>query len=381
MAIKGLGDARRVVNDEWRQLAELPAAGLSGGVPALAGCVRLGEVLGRVRDDPDAVLAAVIGAAQRGDLQAGRIVVQAMLPKLVRMCSRDADNDLQTYLACLWETVVTYPLERRPARVAANLALDTLKRAKRASDGRCETACARRGRRRLAGRPRVLRAARLGPWRRRHGCRCGLTSRLAADVLDAREVPEGGVSAAAGGARLLFCAAPTRHLRNPSRTWPLDWNRRTTPHGADSPCCAPPGSWATRKNRTCVSQFPLTGTQGAPGAGDRRDRGGAGTLAEQVGLDALASETLSVVYLDGLTSRQAAEVLGVSADVVRWRWHVRQLDAVLPLSFPPPRGLPLSRQLASPRTRPGAGRRARRVTVRRGGPAPGRAPDSAPPLI
>ena len=36
MAIKGLGDARRVVNDEWRQLAELPVAGLSGGVPALA---------------------------------------------------------------------------------------------------------------------------------------------------------------------------------------------------------------------------------------------------------------------------------------------------------------------------------------------------------
>lgn len=219
MAIKGLGDARRVVNDEWRQLAELPAAGLSGGVPALAGCVRLGEVLGRVRDDPDAVLAAVIGAAQRGDLQAGRIVVQAMLPKLVRMCSRDADNDLQTYLACLWETVVTYPLERRPARVAANLALDTLKRAKRASDGRCETACS---------------------W------------------LDAREVPEGGV-----------------------RQWT-------------------PGALAVLR------------------------------AARQLGLlDALASETLSVVYLDGLTSRQAAEVLGVSADVVRWRCSkaVRRLRA------------------------------------------------------
>lgn len=122
------------LNGEWARLAVLPApAGWSGflvGVGAGGGST-LGEVLDAVPAASDAVLGGLLAACAEGDALAGRVVVQAMLGKLVKMATRDGEHDLGAYVAALWEVVRAYPLGRRPHKVAANLALDTLKAVKR----------------------------------------------------------------------------------------------------------------------------------------------------------------------------------------------------------------------------------------------------------
>jgi DNA-directed RNA polymerase specialized sigma24 family protein len=46
---------------------------------------------------------------------------------MVRMAQRDPGASIDDYLARLWCAIESYPLERRPARIAANLSMDTLK--------------------------------------------------------------------------------------------------------------------------------------------------------------------------------------------------------------------------------------------------------------
>ncbi len=84
-------------------------------------------------DAKDAVLLPLLVRAQHEPL-AGRVVLQAMLPGLKGLSARLARSVVsfeelwQILFACLWERIVTYPVERRPGRVAANLLRDTLKR-------------------------------------------------------------------------------------------------------------------------------------------------------------------------------------------------------------------------------------------------------------
>ena len=84
-------------------------------------------------DAKDAVLLALLVRAQQEPL-AGRVVLQAMLPGLKGLSARlgrwavSFDELWQILFSCLWERIVTYPIERRPSRVAANLQRDTLKR-------------------------------------------------------------------------------------------------------------------------------------------------------------------------------------------------------------------------------------------------------------
>lgn len=93
----------------------------------------LGDLLAAVRSCPDVALAQLIDQAQRGDAVASRVVLQAMLPKLVLLARSQRrpripfDEVLACAVAALWERVATYPLKARPQKVAANLALDTLK--------------------------------------------------------------------------------------------------------------------------------------------------------------------------------------------------------------------------------------------------------------
>lgn len=118
------------LNRDWDDLTarhpSLPATWRLAA-PALRPPGGLADVLDRVRSEPDAVLGALLRLHRAGDDLAGRTVVQAMLGKLVRMAARDAEASLEDYLAALWVRVATYPLQRRPTRIAANLALDTLK--------------------------------------------------------------------------------------------------------------------------------------------------------------------------------------------------------------------------------------------------------------
>src|SRR5262249_3045407 len=84
-------------------------------------------------DAKDAVLLALLVRAPQEQL-AGRVVLQAMLPGLKSLSGRLARSVVsfeelwQILLACLWERIVTYPVDRRPSRVAANMLRDTLKR-------------------------------------------------------------------------------------------------------------------------------------------------------------------------------------------------------------------------------------------------------------
>lgn len=120
------------LNTEWDALAAAPStagsiAGWAADCPALAGCNTLDDVLAAITAAPDEVLGRLLAADAAGCPLAGRVVLQTMLPKLIVMARRDQRADFTEYLAQLWLRIRTYPLTRRPHRIAANLALDTLK--------------------------------------------------------------------------------------------------------------------------------------------------------------------------------------------------------------------------------------------------------------
>jgi len=109
--------------------------------PALAGCERPGDVVDRIDAAPsggkDAILLALIRLTQGRDQLAGRVVLQAMLPKVGRLTNRTRHTDSDDAwiedrrhiaVAQMWQVIAAYPTERRPRKVAANLALDTLHR-------------------------------------------------------------------------------------------------------------------------------------------------------------------------------------------------------------------------------------------------------------
>ena len=82
------------------------------------------------------ILAALVRQAQTDPL-AARVVLQTLLPGLKKIAGRllleagERDELWSALLAHCWERIRCYPLERRPARIAANLLLDTLKKTSR----------------------------------------------------------------------------------------------------------------------------------------------------------------------------------------------------------------------------------------------------------
>jgi hypothetical protein len=141
------------LNREWAELVGAPgtAPALTQWAltcPELTDVSTLDGVLALVaRAVPsvrDAVLLALVERAQSGDALAGRTVLQAMLGKAVRVAGTVARRDdvrgdreeaLARAVAALWQAIATYPVARRPARVAANLALDTVALAQRGHTG------------------------------------------------------------------------------------------------------------------------------------------------------------------------------------------------------------------------------------------------------
>jgi hypothetical protein len=118
------------LNAEWAELVTDTPGTVEvwgGRHPAVSGCSGLADVLNLVRADPDKVLAALLVECSLGDQLAGRVVLQAMLGKIVRMAARDAQSGVDDYVSLMWVRIRTYPLAARPERIAANLALDTLK--------------------------------------------------------------------------------------------------------------------------------------------------------------------------------------------------------------------------------------------------------------
>lgn len=107
--------------------------------PALAGFAtpqhllrHLRTLRGRPRAE-DAILAALVRQAQADPL-AARVVLQALLPGLKALAGRilleasEREEVWSALLAHCWERIRRYPIDRRPARIAANVLLDTLKK-------------------------------------------------------------------------------------------------------------------------------------------------------------------------------------------------------------------------------------------------------------
>ncbi len=141
------------LNREWLRLRTSPEnssllSSWSRGEPILAAFPTLADIEAAlaVNADPeytDAVLLALLrlathqeaGAGPDADL-AARTVLQLMLPKAVRIartqrCVPDRDERDAITVACLYEVICTYPVDRRTRHVAANLGLTTLQRVRR----------------------------------------------------------------------------------------------------------------------------------------------------------------------------------------------------------------------------------------------------------
>jgi DNA-directed RNA polymerase specialized sigma24 family protein len=81
----------------------------------------------------DRVFCALLRQARRDEL-AALVLLEALLPGLksllgrILVDTRESDELLAVLLKNTWEQIATYPLERRPQRVAANLLLDIRKK-------------------------------------------------------------------------------------------------------------------------------------------------------------------------------------------------------------------------------------------------------------
>ncbi|RIQ12217.1 hypothetical protein [Jiangella rhizosphaerae] len=149
-AVKPTND--RLINDlnrEWLVLSERTVPAALATSPALADCATLGDALDRLfaleGDDLDQAYLDVLEAYIRGGCDlAGRLMLQRMLGRAVYVAHRAylsrgrgaitvgrngnaSFSDLLTSaVAALWRVIATYPIERRRARVGANIAMDTL---------------------------------------------------------------------------------------------------------------------------------------------------------------------------------------------------------------------------------------------------------------
>lgn len=137
----------RQLTQEWADLHAMPNTRTTvrrwgRAEPALAGYAWPGEVVDAIdagdNELKNAILLALIRRFQAGHQLAGRTVLQALLPKLVKTsahaigCTSSTDTWAEDRrhitLAEFWDVMARYPVDRRTSSVAANLALDTLHR-------------------------------------------------------------------------------------------------------------------------------------------------------------------------------------------------------------------------------------------------------------
>lgn len=131
---------------EWVDLNTLTASAVTVHQwarlePTLTGYTRPADIVDAIdAADPartDEMLLALLRLHQRGHQLAGRVLLQTMLPKLIQIARRasptssdDAWTEDRHHIAIaeFWDVMTGYPVDRRPTRVASNLALDTLHR-------------------------------------------------------------------------------------------------------------------------------------------------------------------------------------------------------------------------------------------------------------
>ncbi|MEV5600318.1 hypothetical protein AB0L33_02620 [Streptomyces sp. NPDC052299] len=134
------------LNAEWAGLSQDETFRLHlrrwYGDPALTGPQSVLDALRacRTSGDQDRILLPLLRAAVTGGPGgplAARTVVQTMLPKAIRIARSqlrpqyDWEETVSLTVGALYEVVRTYPVHRRPRRIAANLALETLRLTRR----------------------------------------------------------------------------------------------------------------------------------------------------------------------------------------------------------------------------------------------------------
>jgi hypothetical protein len=127
------------LNDEWRRLCRsrrhLTTAQQwlvsTDPVSSLDDVLTLAGFRGsRIDDEADRFLLRLVQRAATDQL-AARVVLQRVLPPLVSVARRRGkitqggfEEALATLLSHAWEVIRTYPVERRPAKVASNIVRD-----------------------------------------------------------------------------------------------------------------------------------------------------------------------------------------------------------------------------------------------------------------
>lgn len=119
---------------DWRRLrVDRRAVGQLREVCAVAGVEDLAGLERYVMDAPrtaaDAVLVVLIRRAVDGEGLSARVLMQLLLPGIRRVARRwwalgDDDERAAAAVAAVWDRIQSYPLDRRPCRVAANILMD-----------------------------------------------------------------------------------------------------------------------------------------------------------------------------------------------------------------------------------------------------------------
>jgi hypothetical protein len=113
--------------------------GWGASEPLFDGVRSLGALVERINErgraeESDAIILVLLRHAAEDDL-AARTVLQAMMPAIKNLTSKfstcgawSSEETAAVVVGAMWERIRTYPIERRPRKVAANLALDTRQR-------------------------------------------------------------------------------------------------------------------------------------------------------------------------------------------------------------------------------------------------------------
>lgn len=111
------------LNAEWAELVATSTATVADWVrrrPQLEPAADLGDLLDVIRARPDEAMGALLALGRDGEPLAWRVVLQAMLGKVVLLCRRHPRR-FDEAVSELWLAIAEYPLQRRPRSIAANL--------------------------------------------------------------------------------------------------------------------------------------------------------------------------------------------------------------------------------------------------------------------
>lgn len=137
----GIGVLRQL-DREWKEIGGDGRSALRRWAtrdPLLGQFTNVGALVDKVNErgrteESDALLLALLRQAPLDDL-AARTVLQAMMPAVKNLTAKFstcgawcADETAAVVVAAMWERIRSYPVDRRPRKVAANLTLDTRQR-------------------------------------------------------------------------------------------------------------------------------------------------------------------------------------------------------------------------------------------------------------